>query len=865
MTPSPFHPARLLRSLAKFKSNERLRHIARYLPPLNFITIHYAYFISTCLVTSLLFWGASRPEGRISYADSLFLVVSAMTEAGLNTVNLSEMTTFQQVLLFLLIIIGSSIFVSVGTVWTRKRVFEKRFKGVVKGIREGRGMRRRMRSRSRSFGAGKGRTNGSGGLLGGNGGGSVGREVSVGERLEEQRKEREGGDERVFESRHSGPKDPTHLTFSTPHPSRGPDSDSLAVGVDRKVVNSEPGSGTGEGIRAGDGVGGGKENEKGDDGPTADVELQSLETVRSRTRTGTGTRSRSRGTGTGRGDPDRISIMRYPSFSHRDQDPSAPPTTATPPPRRLLNFVGVGAHPHPLSSASGTASASAYSHPQPASGTLLHRLEKKAGDFGRGVERDLGLGNERGPELDQAMYPHYLTRRTTGRNAQFFGLTREEREHLGGVEYRAITLLGWIVPLYFVLWQVLGCIGLGAYMQMNKEEVIRANGINPWWLGVFNGVSAFNNSGMSLLDANLIPFQTSIYTLVTMGVMILAGNTAYPLILRLILWLMLKTLTLLYPDPVTHSVHKATLRFILTYPRRVYTNLFPATPTLWLLFMVITLNGVDWIAFELLNIGNAAVEVIPARFRVLDGLFQALAVRSGGFYIIGISDLRIGLQVLYVIMMYISVYPVVITMRHSNVYEERSLGIYAEDESDDTDEESRIGDDHDDDNETGQPKSQGVMGTLLHTLSALPHPFTFPTAKTTTPQQTRSQFIRQQIRGQLAHDIWLLVLAILVITCIEVSSFENDPVTFSVFNIIFEVVSGYGCVGISTGMKGEAYSFSGGWRTASKVVLCGVMLRGRHRGLPVALDRAVRLPGWEEGGVVRERGMGMLRFRSQEE
>lgn len=58
-------------------------------------------------------------------------------------------------------------------------------------------------------------------------------------------------------------------------------------------------------------------------------------------------------------------------------------------------------------------------------------------------------------------------------------------------------------------------------------------------------------------------------------------------------------------------------------------------------------------------------------------------------------------------------------------------------------------------------------------------------------------------------------------------------------------------------MKGEAYSFSGGWRTASKVVLCGVMLRGRHRGLPVALDRAVRLPGWEEGGVVRERGMGM--------
>lgn len=304
---------------------------------------------------------------------------------------------------------------------------------------------------------------------------------------------------------------------------------------------------------------------------------------------------------------------------------------------------------------------------------------------------------------------------------------------------------------------------------------------------------------------------------------------------------MLKILTLVYPSPTTHATTKATLRFILTYPRRVYTNLFPRAPTLWLLFMVITLNGIDWVAFELLNIGNLSVEAIPARFRVLDGLFQALAVRSGGFYIIGINQLRIGLQVLYVIMMYISVYPVVITMRGSNVYEERSLGIYAEDSS------SLWSSDSDADlAEDAEIRPSGVVGTFVRTLAALTHPFS--TTNVSPAHQSRTQFIRQQIRGQLAHDIWLLVLAVLVITCIEVSSFEHDPVTFSVFNILFEVMSGYGCVGISTGMKGQNYSFSGGWRTASKVVLCGVMIRGRHRGLPVALDRAVRLPGldgWE--------------------
>jgi hypothetical protein len=38
------------------------------------------------------------------------------------------------------------------------------------------------------------------------------------------------------------------------------------------------------------------------------------------------------------------------------------------------------------------------------------------------------------------------------------------------------------------------------------------------------------------------------------------------------------------------------------------------------------------------------------------------------------------------------------------------------------------------------------------------------------------------------------------------------------------------------------YSFSGAFRPLSKLIVCAVMLRGRHRGLPVAIDRAVMLP-----------------------
>jgi hypothetical protein len=37
-------------------------------------------------------------------------------------------------------------------------------------------------------------------------------------------------------------------------------------------------------------------------------------------------------------------------------------------------------------------------------------------------------------------------------------------------------------------------------------------------------------------------------------------------------------------------------------------------------------------------------------------------------------------------------------------------------------------------------------------------------------------------------------------------------------------------------------SLSGSFRKLSKVVLLAVMIRGRHRGLPIAIDRAVLLP-----------------------
>ena len=253
----------------------------------------------------------------------------------------------------------------------------------------------------------------------------------------------------------------------------------------------------------------------------------------------------------------------------------------------------------------------------------------------------------------------------------------------------------------------------------------------------------------------------------------------------------------------------------------MYTNLFPRRHTWYLLGTVIILNGVDWAGFEILAIGNKALESLPPGYRVLDGLFQALAVRAGGFYVVTIADLRQGLLVLYVLMMYVSAFPLLVTMRNTNVYEERSLGIYAHDNPV---------------HETGP--STASPNALIDLVR---HHF-LGRQDAGTAESSRSYFVHQQLRSQLSHDVWWIALAVLFIAIAEAPHYSENPVAYSTFNIIFEVVSGYGCVGVSVGSPGSNSSFCGSWHTVSKLILAAVCLRGRHRGLPVAIDRAVMLP-----------------------
>jgi hypothetical protein len=192
--------------------------------------------------------------------------------------------------------------------------------------------------------------------------------------------------------------------------------------------------------------------------------------------------------------------------------------------------------------------------------------------------------------------------------------------------------------------------------------------------------------------------------------------------------------------------------------------------------------------------------------RLAAGFFQAISIRSGGFVAVNVRELHIGVQFLYVAMMYITVYPLVL-----NPYYEAE--------------------------KPGQ-RSPSRSSTLRLILK----PYMIP--------QTTYTFLLHQFRGLLrAGDLSWLAFCAWLIAILESRKIAADPSGFSVFAIFFEVASAYGCVGVTLGdPSGAPLAFCGAWRGGSKIVLAIVMLGGRLR----EVRRGVLVGDWGVGG----RGVG---------
>ncbi|ERF69793.1 hypothetical protein EPUS_07049 [Endocarpon pusillum Z07020] len=735
---------------------------------LNFITIHYLYISGMALTGSVIIYAI----GGMPYIDALFFGSGGATQSGLNTIDVNKIHTGQQFLLYMLSMLCNPIFIHSSVVYVRLYWFEKRFKHVVEEARN----LRRSKSKGRSVSKAKNDPE-----LGRKEKGVRGRSIVVlhdghtfDGSLEEEKSKANAAEESLSSS---SARNESVTSSNDTAQGEIPSERQGALGADGAVpeIIQPP-------------------QRHNMDHHIAFLENQRSPKDKSTLRIPSPREFDRGGKPEDVGDEENAALTRK-ATGRLDQPHLGPVDFGRTPvsanhitinePKISRSREKASPFPRLETEKNGSRSSSA----QPSASLFSKVRSRRASDIKGLISANTTFFKSKEEEpKEQAPYLSWVP--TVVRNSTFVNLNEEQREELGGIEYRALKTLAVVLIAYFFLFHAFGVICLTPWIMESATygSVVTSFGQGrPWW-GVFTAGSAFNDLGFTLTPDSMISFGTAVFPLLLMTFLIIIGNTGFPCMLRFVIWFTSKLVprgTGLWEE----------LQFLLDHPRRCFTLLFPRAATWWLFAIVIALNALDLIFFVILDLNDETVSRMPGFQKFTNGLFQAASTRTAGFSVVNLSLLHPAIQVSYLIMMYISVFPIAISMRRTNVYEEKSLGIYGERPA----------------NGDGDDSEPSYIGAHL--------------------------------RKQLSFDLWYVFLGLFIIAIVEGDRLENtNEYAFTLFSVLFEIISAYGTVGLSLGYPTINASFSGEFRTVSKLVIIAMQIRGRHRGLPYELDRAVLLP-----------------------
>ncbi|KAH7140526.1 cation transport protein-domain-containing protein, partial [Dactylonectria estremocensis] len=658
-------------------------------PPINFITLHYAWIIFMSLLALPILY----PYGNLTAIDAYFFGASASTESGLNTVDVKDLKTYQQLYIYFIPIITNLGFINIVVVIVRLHWFKRHLKRLAPQLLSAR--------------------------------------------------------------RHGAPDADVEDSPDNLDKAPGENKPSIAVASGSEVADHSPAPGL-------DGDRNVVRPTRIKFDPSTEMPKDNstlyIPGPQDRERHPIVARSGNEGENHFKPVPSSSSNQACPSMRRRRRLSSdGLQITAA---RSMERVAGVAAsmlvlgaqHPHP----SRRSSISAASQQQPA------------------------LNNQ----------PFLSRQATIGRNSQFHNLTSHDRELLGGIEYRSLKLLLKVVTAYFFGIHLFGAICLVGWIQTANpkyEGYLQSTGQDKNWWAFYSAQTMVSNLGFTLTPDSMITFRDAKWPMILMSFLAFAGNTLYPVFLRLTIWIMSKVTP-------KHSPKQEPLSFLLDHPRRCYTLLFPSRPTWILLGIIFALNFVDVLLIIILDLHNSEVSALPLDARIPAAIFQAASARHTGTATFNLANVNPAVQLSLLIMMYIAVFPIALSIRVSNTYEEKSLGLFEHEES--------------------------------------------------VNERDGRSYLMTHMKNQLNFDLWYIFLGTFCICIAEADRIAdvNEP-AFTVFTVLFEVTSAYGNVGLSLGYPTVLTSLCGLFGTFSKVIICLTMIRGRHRGLPYALDRAIMLPG----------------------
>lgn len=546
-------------------------------------------------IGSILLFAGGR--GNISYTDALFFGACASTQAGLNVVDINKLNTFQQIVIYIIPMLANPITINSFVVFLRLYWFEKRFQHIVQESRLRRGTISRAKSKAKS-------------LPGDLEKGVNGRKITVMLNGHRSRMTPDGtlleddpvpSEKSKLERRASDPLSRTSSSWkieSDAH--RHPDikfsrTVTKSDGMSDDVLKLPPLRSEQEHIAI-------LERQRKDDDEVLRIPNP---------------RDAERGVLPKRvvagedDEPDPLSPARG-EFSHDVCDEPQHLTfdgrqqaiTIEEPDRRKLEQSGsddslIDARaavralswfriPLPRFWKRGKARLHDNKHPAGLASAALKGRRRSLQTLRTVLSRDKVEGT-----------PYLSWEPTIGRNSAFPDLTEEQREELGGIEYRSLKTLAVILVCYFWVFSILGVIGLLPWILHVQKygQVVTAAGVSKVWWAFFTANSAFMDLGFTLTPDSMNSFNTATWPLLFMSFLIIIGNTGFPIMLRFIIWslsLVTSVGTGLYEE----------LRFLLDHPRRCFTLLFPSAATWWLFGVLIVLNVVDVILFIVLDVSR---------------------------------------------------------------------------------------------------------------------------------------------------------------------------------------------------------------------------------------------------------------------
>jgi Trk-type K+ transport system membrane component len=378
---------------------------------------------------------------------------------------------------------------------------------------------------------------------------------------------------------------------------------------------------------------------------------------------------------------------------------------------------------------------------------------------------------------------------------------------------RAMRKLGYVVLGYFISFQVIGFLIILMYISLysTAKEIMIANGVHSTVaFAIFHSVAAFNNTGLSLFPANLIPYQGDFFLLFILGVQVLFGNTMFPVALR---WIVKG----LGKFAKTEEAREE-WTFLLTNSRQCYTHLFPDRNTTILALSILGMTSVQWIFFIVMDWNSGMFGSLNAFHKINSALFQSISTRLAGFNVFDLSkhwNLFISLNIfsatcsqssnlLQIVFMYLSSIPTALTLRRSSANA----------------------------NSTEEPEKPPPR-KRFESIDLAGKSF----AESSLKNKFLGMFYWFKRRNFLLKHALILYGLMVLIVVVEDKKFRTDP-HFSLFKLLYECSSVYGTVGMSLGYPGTTTAFAAQFSTFSIFVMAIICLLGRHRGLPSSLDEA---------------------------